>query len=143
QASSPECLVSEGIAEVAVEEAWGERWAEVAALLLEPLGVPFDVPVVAELDSVYRMQRAVEINVAYSLNERGWTAEHAASYHSRRALSTAERAEKAVAFCGHALWSAYVPTYLYGYRLVRPFVDRAEGNFRRLLTEQLTTADLL
>ena len=40
---TPECLVSEGIAEVAVEQAWGERWPEVAAELLEPLGIPFDV----------------------------------------------------------------------------------------------------
>jgi hypothetical protein len=140
---TPECLVSEGIAEVAVEQAWGESWPEVAAGLLRPLGVPFDVPVAVEVLAAYPLKRAAEVNVAYFLNEDGWSEDEAAAYLRRWALADEERAEKAVHFCTHPLWSAYVPTYAYGYRLARPFVERDPGNFRRLLTEQLTTADLL
>jgi hypothetical protein len=140
---TPECLVSEGIAEVAVEQAWGERWPERAAELLRPLDIPFDVPVAVEVLAAYPLKRAAEVNVAYFLNEAGWSDGEAAAYLCRWALSEPDRAEKAVGFCRHPLWSAYVPTYAYGYRLVRPFVDRDAGNFRRLLTEQLTTADLL
>lgn len=139
---TPECLVAEGIAEVAVEQAWGERWPEVAAELLRPFGIPFDLPVAVEVLAAYPVKRAVDVNVAFGLNEQGWSEEEAIAYVSRWSLAAVDRAEKAVSFCSHPLWSAYVPTYAYGYRLVRPFVDRAEGNFRRLLTEQLTTADL-
>jgi hypothetical protein len=140
---TPECLVAEGIAEVAVEQAWGDGWPEVAAELLAPLGVPFDVEVATEVADAYFVQRAVGVNLAYFLNEEGWSADEAIAYYRRWALADAERAEKTAAFCTHPLWGAYVPTYLYGYRLARPFVARAEGNFRRLLTEPLTTADLL
>jgi hypothetical protein len=35
-----------------------------------------------------------------------------------------------------------VPTYSYGQRLARDFVAAQEGNFERLLIEQLTTSDL-
>jgi hypothetical protein len=140
---TPECLVSEGIAEVAVEEVWGERWPERAAGLLRPLGIPFDVAVASEVLELYPLKRAAEVNVAYFLNEAGWSDDEAVAYLCRWTLSEPERAERSVRFCRHPLWSAYVPTYAYGYRLVRPFVDRDPANFRRLLTEQLTTADLL
>jgi hypothetical protein len=140
---TPECLVSEGIAEVAVEEAWGRRWPEVAAELLGSVGVPFDVAVAVEVIAAYPVQRAIGVNVGHFANEGGWSIEESVAYYRRWALAGAERAEKAVAFCTHPVWSAYAPTYAYGYRLARPFVDRAEGNFRRLLTEPLTTADLV
>ena len=140
---TPECLVAEGIAEVAVEQAWGERWYEEAARLLAPLGIPFDVAVAAEAIAAYPLQRAVAVNVAHFVNEQGWSIDEAVAYYRRWALADEDRAAKTVAFCTHPLWSAYVPTYSYGYRLARPYVARDPGNFRRLLTEQLTTADLL
>src|SRR5262249_43830218 len=39
---TPECLVSEGIAEVALREALGEDWPSEVAGILGPLGIPFD-----------------------------------------------------------------------------------------------------
>ena len=38
---------------------------------------------------------------------------------------------------------AYVPAYMDGRRLCRAFAARDPGNFTRLLTEQLTNADVL
>src|SRR5262249_8025482 len=140
---TPECLVAEGLAEVAIEQAWGERWPERAAEMLAPLGVPFDLPVAAAVIDAYPVQRAVGVNAAHYVHEEGWSLDRAVDYYRRFALVDQERAEKAVGFATHPLWSAYVPTYSYGYRLARPFVARDGGNFRRLLTEQLTTADLL
>jgi hypothetical protein len=140
---TPECLVAEGLAAVAIEQAWGERWPETAAELLAPLGVPFDLPVATAVIDAYPVMRAVGVNAAHYVNEEGWSLERAVDYYCRFALADRERAEKAVGFATHPLWSAYVPTYSYGYRLARPFVARDGGNFRRLLTEQLTTADLL
>jgi hypothetical protein len=100
------------------------------------------VPVVAVLDDHRHSRRAVETNVAYFVGQAGWSIEQAVAYHRRWALSDAGYAEQAVGFCTHPFWSAVVPSYAYGYRLVRAYAARAEDNFRRLLTEQLTT-DLL
>ena len=148
---TPECLVSEGIAEVAVEQAWGERWLEVAAELLRPLGIPFDLPVAAEVVAAHSAQRAVQLNAAYFLNESGWSAEQAIAYFRKWSLADEGRAEKAVGFCLHPLWSAYVPTYSYGYRLVAavrgarrrqlpPAADRAADDGRPALAAQAEPA---
>jgi hypothetical protein len=48
-----------------------------------------------------------------------------------------------VAFITDPALRAYISSYTDGQRLCREFIDRAAGNFERLLTEQLTTADLL
>ena len=92
--------------------------------------------------AAYPVKRAVDVNVAYGLNEQGWSEDEAIAYCAPLVAGRGGPGGEGGRFCSHPLWSAYVPTYAYGYRLVRPFVDRAEGNFRRLLTEQLTTADL-
>ena len=57
--------------------------------------------------------------------------------------SEEDRARKSVEFATHPMWSVYVPTYSYGHRLVREYANRSDDAFRRLLTEQLTTSDLL
>jgi hypothetical protein len=85
----------------------------------------------------------VSPNVAYLASERGWTTDEAVEYVRRWALAEEDRAQKSVEFATHPMWSVYVPTYSYGYRIVREYANRTEDAFRRLLTEQLTTADLL
>jgi hypothetical protein len=43
----------------------------------------------------------------------------------------------------HPVWGIYVPTYTYGYRLVCQYTAARPDAFRRLLSEPVTTADLL
>jgi hypothetical protein len=140
---TPECLVSEGLAEVGLEQALGHTWAQHAAELLRPLGIPFEPELATLVDDCFLRLRAVDSNVASFVNESGWSLDEATAYHRRWALTPEDRAQKAVAFDTHPLWSPYVVRYSYGYKLVRAYVGRDAGNFRRLLTEQLTTADLL
>lgn len=140
---TPECLVSEGIAMVAIEQALGDGWPERAAEILRPLGVPFDAEVAHVVLDATRELEDVDVNVAYHASESGWTEDEAVEYHRRWALTPEDRARKAVRFDTHPVWGIYVPTYPRGYALVRAYTQsRAEG-FRALLTEQLTTADLL
>ena len=139
---TPECLVSEGIAEIALETALGEDWPATVARLLHPLGIPFDAAAAGAVVAAQRRLHDVDVNVAYFTAERGWSTDEAVAYHCRWALTEQERAEKRVGFDTHPLWGAYVPTYSYGHRLAGAFARR-DGNVRRLLTEQLTTADLL
>lgn len=140
---TPECVVSEGIAEVAIEQAFGERWLDRVAQILRPHGIDVDVETSRGVLEAFELLDDVRVNTAYYAGEQGWTEDEAVEYHRRWMLSPEDRARKAVAFDTDPLWSPYVPTYVYGQRLVRDYAAAAEGNFRRLLTEELTTADLL
>jgi hypothetical protein len=140
---TPECLVSEGIAQVAIERALGEHWVDRVDEILSPLGVPFDASTTRAVLDAYEDLDFVSVNVAYFASERGWTTDEAVEYFRRWALAEEHRARKSVEFATHPMWSAYVPTYSYGKRIVREYANRSDDAFRRLLTEQLTTADLL
>jgi hypothetical protein len=141
---TPECLVSEGIAEVGIEIALGEDWPHRVAEILRPLEVPFDADTAAAVLGAYEELNGVGVNIACFTNEEGWTVEDAVAYHRRWVLSEEKRARKSVSFTTHPMWSIYAPTYAYGHRLAKAYVAGGDGDaFRRLLTEQLTTADLL
>lgn len=140
---TPECLVSEGIAQIAIERALGDDWIDHVDEILSPLGVTFDAATTRVVIDAYQDLDYVPVNVAYFASERGWTTDEAVEYVRRWALSEEDRARKSVEFATHPMWGVYVPTYSYGYRLVREYANRSDDAFRRLLTEQLTTADLL
>jgi hypothetical protein len=140
---TPECVVAEGIAQVAVEQAFGDDWLERAGRILEPHGVHLDVATAVGVAEAFELLDDLSVNIAYYSAEEGWTEEEAVAYHRKWRLSPEDLAKKSVAFATHPLWSPYVPTYSYGRRLVQKYVAAQEGNFTRLLTEQLTTADLL
>lgn len=140
---TPECLVSEGVAQVAIEQVLGEDWPAGAAEILRPLDVPFDTEVVRAVDHAQKVLDDVHVNVAYYANERGWSEDEAVAYHRRWGLAPEDRARKSAQFDRHPVWSIYVPTYSYGCRLARAYAESRTDGFRSLLTEQLTTADLL
>ena len=140
---TPECLISEGIAEVALVQALGENWARQVAEILRPLTIPFDPEVARVVVDASSTLDNVNVNVAYFAHERGLETDELIGYHRRWALSEEDRARKAVAFITHPFWGAYVPTYSVGHRLVHAYTAHQPENLRRLLTEQLTTADLL
>lgn len=140
---TPECVVSEGIAQVALEQAFGEDWIERVAAIVHRHGFDIDVETARAIGDANELLEDLDVNVAYYAAEKGWSEDEAVAYHRKWGLSTEERARKSVSFDTHPLWSPYVPTYSYGYRLVRDFVAADDLNFTRLLTEQLTTADLL
>jgi hypothetical protein len=140
---TPECVVAEGIATNAIEQALGEDWTARSAEILRGLDVPFDADVAKVVASATEALELVDLNIAWSAREDGWSEDDAVAYHRRWALSTEERARRAVAFDTHPMWSIYVPTYPLGKQLAGAFADSRDDGFHALLTEQLTTADLL
>jgi hypothetical protein len=136
---TPECLVSEGIAQNAIEQALGDDWPALAAETLRPLGISFDVEVAQAVVRASQELDGVQVNVAYYSAEESWSEEDAVAYQQRWALAEEQLARKSVEFATHPVWGIYVPTYSQGYRLVK-----SSGlPFRTLLTEEITTADLL
>jgi hypothetical protein len=139
---TPECVISEGIAQIALGQAFGERWPTRVAELLQPLGIAFDPDVAAAVHAAENAFEDVSVNVSYFARERGWGTDELIAYYRRWTLTTEERAAKRVAFATDPFWGAYTPTYPVGERLADRYTRRLPENFRRLLTKQLLPADL-
>ena len=82
-------------------------------------------------------------NAALLLHADGASVDEARGYLMRWSLSSERRAAQQISFIADPTWRAYVSTYADGYRVCRDFVDGDPQRFKRLLTEQLTPADLL
>jgi len=93
------------------------------------------------------VQRATESlnvggNVAHMLHSDGCSLDEAREYLMRWALTSPERADQVLRFIADPMWRSYSITYIEGYRLCRDWVAGDPERFSRLLTEQLTSADL-
>jgi hypothetical protein len=139
---TPECVISEGVAQIGIGQVLGERWPTHVAKVLRPLGISFDPDVAAVALTAENAFEDVSVNVSYFAAERGWGTDELIAYYRCWTLTTEERAAKRVAFATDPFWSSYSPTYPIGERLAKAFAARRPENFRRLLTEQLTPADI-
>jgi len=136
---TPQSTVSEGIASLAAEIVGAY---EAADTVYGDLGVPYDASTADAVRDAREALDTVSVNAALRLYEEGASRDDAVSYVERWQLVPREHAEKSVDFLIHPTWRAYVSCYSSGYELCRRWVDGDAQRFRRLLTEQLSTADL-
>jgi hypothetical protein len=136
---TPQSTVSEGIASLAAEIVGAY---EVAGAVYADLGVPYDAPTADAVRHAREALDTVGVNAALLLYEEGASRDNAISYVERWHVVPREHAEKSVDFLMHPTWRAYVSCYSSGYELCRRWVNGDAQRFRRLLTEQLSTADL-
>jgi hypothetical protein len=139
---TPQSLVSEGIAMLGESILFPHGIHREAAELLRPLGVPYDPEAAAAVDEAELLLRRVTDNMAYFLNEEGRSVEEVVEYGMTWKWLERDRVEKTVEFLVDATWRAYAVCYTHGRRLCAGFVDGDTARFRRLLTEQLTPAEL-
>ncbi len=139
---TPQSLVSEGIGELAPEMVFGEGLHAQAAELLRPLGLRYDAERAEGWRQASLLLREVADNVAYRLNAEGRPREEVVEYGVRWSRLPRERVEKIADFVTDPTWRAYSACYTNGENLVRAYVDGEPERYRRLLTEQVTTADL-
>ncbi len=139
---TPQSLVSEGIATNALDLVLDADPDEWAAALLRPLGIPYDVETTRVARESFRTLGFVSANNALQIHHEGLPLDEARAYFRRWALANDERAAKHVQFVTDPTWRSYVFNYSSGEQLVRDWVDGDRARFRRLLTEQLTPADL-
>jgi hypothetical protein len=137
---TPQAVVSEGIASlapelVAADEAGKSGYAE--------LGIPYDAETAAAVRAPRDELELVSVNAAYLLHVDGRPPDEVRDYIVHWSLTTPERAAKSIEFLTHPTWRAYVGCYSSGYELCKRFVDGDARRFRTLLTEQLTTSDLV
>ena len=140
---TPQSLVSEGIASLAPEMALGEDEQHVAAEHVRDTGVPFDPELSRTVSAAARPLAGVGTNVALMLHEDGRSEDEALAYLKRWGLASDLRARQSVRFMTDPVWRSYITTYTDGYRICKAFVCDDPARFKRLLTEQLTPADIV
>ncbi|HMI99913.1 MAG TPA: hypothetical protein VK488_08780 [Gaiellaceae bacterium] len=139
---TPAALVSEGIAGLAQEILLGDEEQEVTAAHLGGTSVAYDPDLSHAAQEARRPLGHVGVNAALLMHTRGASTAAAVEYYMRWGLTSRQRAEQSVRFITDPVWRSYVTTYTDGYDLCRDFVDGDPARFKRLLTEQLTPADL-
>jgi hypothetical protein len=147
-ANTPDCLVSEGLAnlglDLLVPEAERADWLAEEYLPLVGFGKAVATEMVA-VSGASRDLRAVAGNAAFMLHEDGCPVDEARQYVCEYALKTSEEAAKLVSFLSDPLWRTYIFTYYYGEDLLRAWLDRVGwvSGFRRLVTEPLVPEKLM
>ena len=140
---TPQCLVAEGLAELAIEVLLGPQRQAVIAEHLRPLGIPYDAEIVAAVADAGETVGRARVNVALMLHEDRVEPSEAVAYAERWELLPTERAEKLVEFLTDPVWRAYSSCYDEGLPRCRAFVDGDPARFGRLLAEQLLPSDLV
>ena len=151
--NAPECLISEGLANLGVGIA--ARPEELPGLLTEMATIgelPMAVDPAALREAVDRQadiaaQRAIlgeaRVNAALMLHVDGESRERVAAYLVEVGRSSPETAAKRLEFISHPLWRLYDFVYTEGEAMLRRWLEvvppaERDARFGRLLTESLT-----
>lgn len=140
---TPQCLLAEGLADLGLEVVMGRHYEATVADHLRPLGIRYDTDVVAAVAQAGEALGAVRQNAAFRLHEDGADPDTVIAEVERWGLLSTDRASKAVEFLMHPTWRAYLTCYVEGLPLCRRYVGGDPDRFDRLLSEQMTPADLL
>ncbi len=147
--NTPQCLMAEGLGDLALTAAIGPGWGRWLADVLDGVGPSFDPDLAEALEVASRPLNTVRQNAAIMLHDRGADPEDVVAYQHRWALLTEEQARQRMRFLTDPLWRAYTSTYVEGDRLLRPWLaarsaeTSALQRFQRLLDEPLTPAVIM
>lgn len=140
--NTPQCLVSEGMAEMAHRALLGDGWGRWTSTVLAEHGIRIDGEMIERLHRLWARLLPARQDAALLLHDHGWDADDAAGYLSRWLLLPDDRARHMVRFLTDPLWRAYTVSYIEGTRLVSRWleIDTAETatireRYRELLRE--------
>ncbi len=146
--NTPQCLMAEGLADLALYAAIGAKWGDWAGEVYADLGLRFDGERAATVSAATAALADVRQDAALMLHDEHRDADDVAAYLKRWLLVSDERARQSLRFLSSPLWRAYTSTYVEGYRLLRGWLDdRPAGvslteRFGRLLDEPLIPSAL-
>ncbi len=144
--NTPQCLMAEGLGDLALTAAVGRGWGRWLAEVLHGIGPGFDPELAEALEAAARPLNTVRQNAAILLHDRGADPEDVVDYLRHWSLAGEEQARQRLRFLTDPLWRAYTSTYVEGDRLLRPWLAARDANtdalqrFQRLLDEPLTPA---
>ncbi|ORA81340.1 DUF885 domain-containing protein [Mycolicibacter kumamotonensis] len=146
--NTPQCLMAEGLADLALHAAVGPGWGGWAAEIYADLGLRFDGERAEAVAEAAAALADVRQDAALMLHDEHRDTDEVADYLRRWLLVTEDRARQMLRFLSSPLWRAYTSTYVEGYRLLRCWLDaRPAGmnlieRFGRLLDEPLIPSSL-
>ncbi|KAA0023912.1 DUF885 domain-containing protein [Antrihabitans cavernicola] len=146
--NTPQCLMAEGLADLALASIVGKGWGLWAQEIYADLGLRFDGERAERLSTASAKLLGVRQDAALLLHDRNKSQDDVAEFLQTWTLTTPERARQSLRFLSSPLWRAYISTYVEGYRLLGGWLDRAadvaerSDRFRRLLDEPLTPGRL-
>lgn len=142
--NTPQCLMAEGLADLALRSLVGPGWGKWAQEIYADLGLRFDGERAERLSNASAKLLSVRQDAALLLHDRHRTQDEVAEFLQTWSLVTPDRARQSLRFLSSPLWRAYISTYVEGYRLLGGWLDQAvdpgerSDRFRRLLDEPLT-----
>lgn len=146
--NTPQCLIAEGLADLALHVAIGPGWGRWAADIYADLGLRFDGERAEAISEATAALAGVRQDAALMLHDEHRDADEVAEFLRRWLLVTDERARQMLRFLSSPLWRAYTSTYVEGYRLLRRWLDNRPAGvglterFGRLLDEPLIPSAL-
>ncbi|WP_067816941.1 DUF885 domain-containing protein [Nocardia inohanensis] len=142
--NTPQCLMAEGLADLALKSIVGPGWGKWAQEIYADLGLRFDGERAERISTASANLLSVRQDAALLLHDQRKDADEVSAFLERWSLVTPERARQSLRFLSSPLWRAYISTYVEGYRLLGGWLDTAadagerSDRFRRLLDEPLT-----
>jgi hypothetical protein len=146
--NTPQCLMAEGLADLALHAAVDSGWGRWAQDIYADLGLRFDGERAEALSEASAALAEVRQDAALMLHDQHRDADEVTAYLQRWLLVDETRARQMLRFLSSPLWRAYTSTYVEGYRLLRGWLDdRPAGvslaeRFGRLLDEPLIPSSL-
>jgi hypothetical protein len=146
--NTPECLISEGIAVLAEQFAFGDAQAEwMANVMMPAAGLRFDPEVHERIQQASTNLRGVRSNAALRYYVDGQSEREVIQYISHYGMSTEAEAAKRLSFIANPLWRPYIFTYSVGRELLGAWLDRGSPEDRQIryaqvLAEQFTPSQI-
>ncbi|KAA8966322.1 DUF885 domain-containing protein [Mycobacterium sp.] len=146
--NTPQCLIAEGLADLALSVAVGPGWGTWAAAIYADLGLRFDGERAEAVSEASAALAGVRQDAALMLHDEHREADTVADFLQRWLLVSDARAQQMLQFLSSPLWRAYTSTYVEGYRLLQRWLDAGPAGesrtarFGRLLDEPLLPSAL-
>ncbi|MET0700566.1 MAG: DUF885 domain-containing protein [Mycobacterium sp.] len=146
--NTPQCLMAEGLADLALHAAIGPGWGAWAAEIYADLGLRFDGQRAEAISEASAALADVRQDAALMLHDEHRDVDDVVAFLQRWLLINESRARQTLRFLSSPLWRAYTSTYVEGYRLLRGWLDDRPAEvslterFGRLLDEPLIPSSL-
>ena len=146
--NTPQCLMAEGLADLALYAAIGPGWGAWAAEIYADLGLRFDGERAEAVSEAMAGLADVRQDAALMLHDERRDVDDVVAFLKQWLLVNDERARQMLRFLSSPLWRAYTSTYIEGYRLLRGWLDARPADesltqrFGRLLDEPLIPSTL-
>jgi hypothetical protein len=146
--NTPQCLMAEGLADLALYATIGPDWGSWAGEIYADLGLAFDGDRAQAVSEAAAALADVRQDAALMLHDEHRDVDDVVEFLKRWLLVNDERARQMLRFLSSPLWRAYTSTYVEGYRLLRGWLEARPDEvslterFGRLLDEPLIPSSL-